>query len=152
MVVAPSGEDPNYFRRCVRLVQYLALRLVARVYFWGESEILSPTVARVFSVDQIVHFCIPFWGSYVYGCARRLVLCSPRCRPWVYVPSRVKKWCAFWTTVGNWTQDPPHLILGSSPGKDVRVIYRELLRNQLTILFSHDGNYGKCRHVGCDDI
>jgi hypothetical protein len=39
MVVASGGIRPNYYRRYVRLVQYLALRLVARVYFGGESEI-----------------------------------------------------------------------------------------------------------------
>jgi hypothetical protein len=54
----------------MRLVQYLALRLLARIYFSGESEILSPKVTRVFSVDQTVHFCIQFWGSYVCGYSR----------------------------------------------------------------------------------
>lgn len=91
MVVTPSGDNPNYFRRYVRLVQYLALRLLARFYFQGGSEILSPTVARVFSVDQIEHFCIPLWGS----CVRRQ---SGALRPvgaGFREPSRVKTWCDF---------------------------------------------------------
>lgn len=70
MVVASGDVRPNYYRSCMRLVQYLALRLLARIYFSGESEILSPKVTRVFSVDQTVHFCIQFWGSYVCGYSR----------------------------------------------------------------------------------
>jgi hypothetical protein len=52
-----------------RLVQCVALRLVARVYFWGESKMLSFSVKRVFSVDRLEHVCILVWCSYVCACA-----------------------------------------------------------------------------------
>jgi hypothetical protein len=132
-----SGPLRRQSKLLSRLVQYLGLRLIARVYFWCESKMLSFSVARVFSVDQIEHLCIPAWGSDVCVCV------------WFMFHRVWKFWCVFWTV--DEKCDIWGLVLGSrSRGKDV--ILRELLRRQLMNFFLFVFNLSFSRRVGWDAV